>query len=99
MIPGKKKYDFPDTVGSFRKPNPSHLKVGPNTKPQFRQRSLTPNSRIKDRISTSPLKVPLEQAINRAVRDKPDRSPSRVMGHSSRTDENSIIALLKRTQN
>jgi len=55
-------------------------------------KNLTP-SRIEERMNTSPLRYPLENAINRAARDKSNerQSRSRYLGKSSRRDDSSII--------
>ena len=62
------------------------------------RQSNTP-SRIQERLTTSPLKGPLEKAISRAVRRDSSMertSQSRYLGRSSRREESSIISLAKK---
>ena len=56
-----------------------------NTNDLFRK-SVSPIRQHNDRVSSSPLRVPLEQAISRCVRDKSiDKSASRrTLGRSNR---------------
>lgn len=61
------------------------------------RRSTTP-SRIHDRVSNSPLKLPLTRAINKVARDRSPvaKSPSRRVDRSSRYEENSRISVGRR---
>ena len=101
MLKGEKKnYDFSECMAALQKPNPSQTprsKLNSISSQQMldvSRRSMTP-SRMQERISNSPLKIPLNRAVQKAVRDRTptNRSPSRVTNRSSRREENSIVSI------
>jgi hypothetical protein len=66
------------------------------TKPQVplpnSRRSITP-SRVHDRLASSPLRAPLESAIEKCAREKSleRQNRSRVLNRSSRREDSSIM--------
>ena len=95
----RRRYDPPGQGPEFRTSGiQTPRSIKPPTPLDFSRQSTTP-SRIKERLSTSPLKMPLSKAVSRAVKKDAsmDRSSSsRYLGRSSRKEDSSIIEMAKR---
>lgn len=66
----RRQYDFDETGQNFRTSTQFAQTPKGMGKPIDTSRRSTTPSRIQDRVSSSPLKVPLQNAINKAVKTR-----------------------------